>query len=451
MLPSLRPQPLWGLRPTLRRFISTSQPCLRKRKSVQNEERSRAHAKQLFENEARKNQTRPVLLSSGDANIDRERFVRTIDRRIEFLRYSASAIRMLKHKGLNVEPEERFNNLVTRFRDATMNNLEQQLDAQNYTYAPYRIPAPETLYQAHAFGGIKVVDEVILDYFNSFSVTFGDPAFNEADETRLQQCADARNPGEWYPEARAIRRKIIMHVGPTNSGKTYQALQRLETAKAGWYGGPLRLLAHEIFNKMNTKGIPCNLRTGEEIRIIDPKAPLTASTIEMFQESVEYDIAVIDEIQMIGHKQRGYAWSAALLGLRSKEIHLCGEEAAVPLIQKIVAELGDEMEVHTYQRLSPLAMEQHALISLKHVEPGDCVVGFSRTSLFSIKKQIEDQTGLQCAMVYGALPPETRALQAQLFNDPDSDYEVIVASDAIGMGLNLYAPTSPILLTNTEI
>ena len=441
MFRPLRPQQLWWLQPTLQRFVSTSRPCLRKRKSVQNEERSRAYAKQLSETEAKNSPSRPILLSSGNLNTDRATFVRTIDRRIEFLRYSVSAKRMLRHKGLKVEPEEEFNDLVTRFKEATMNNLEQQLAAQNYTYAPYHIPAPETLYQAHAFGGIKVIDQVILNYFNGFGITYGESLVNEADETRLQQCADARNPGEWYPEARAIRRKIIMHVGPTNSGKTYQALQRLETAKSGWYGGPLRLLAHEIFNKMNVKGIPCNLRTGEEIRIIDPKAPLMASTIEMFQEGTEYDVAVVDEIQMIGDKQRGYAWSAALLGLRCKEIHLCGEEAAVPLVQKIVAELGDEIEVNAYKRLSPLAMEQHALASLKHIEPGDCVVGFSRTSLFSIKKQIQDQTGLQCAMVYGALPPETRALQAQLFNDPDSGYDVIVASDAIGMGLNLYAPT----------
>ena len=89
-------------------------------------------------------------------------------------------------------------------------------------------------------------------------------------------------------------------------------------------------------------------------------------------------------------------------------------------------------------------MEREPLKSLKYIEEGDCVVSFTRTSLFSIKEQIEDLTGFRCAMVYGALPPETRALQAELFNDPDSGYDVIVASDAIGMGLNLYDCAQPV-------
>jgi len=390
------------------------------------------------------NRVDPVFLSSGDPNIDLDNFVHTVHRRIDFLRYSADARRILKHKGLDFASTKEYEDLVLRFKNETMENLKEQLAAKNYTKAPYRIPTPDELYQAHAFGGYKKIDEVLLKYFNGYCVAYGNPLVAQVDRGQAQQSADMRNPGEWYPEARSLRRKIIMHVGPTNSGKTFHALQRLETAKSGWYAGPLRLLAHEIFNKMNKKGITCNLRTGEEIRILDPKAPLTSSTIEMFQENVEYDVAVIDEIQMIADRQRGYAWTAALVGLRCKEIHVCGEEASVPLIKKIAAELGDELEVHTYKRLSPLAMEREPLKSLKYIEEGDCVVSFTRTSLFSIKEQIEDLTGFRCAMVYGALPPETRALQAELFNDPDSGYDVIVASDAIGMGLNLYkpAPTS---------
>ena len=440
MVLTLRPQLLRWLQPTLPRFIHTSQPCLRKTKRIQREERERAHAKQIFHHQLKMNQTGPVLLSSGDANIDLENFVRLVHRRIDFLRYSADARRILKHNGLDFASTKEYEDLVTKFNNETMENLKAQLAAKNYTKAPYRIPTPDELYQAHVFGGHKKIDQVVLKHFNGYCVAYGSPLLAQVDQALAQQSADMRNPGEWYPEARSLRRKIIMHVGPTNSGKTYHALQRLETAKSGWYGGPLRLLAHEIFNKMNKKGITCNLRTGEEIRILDPRAPLTASTIEMFQDNVEYDIAVIDEIQMIADQQRGFAWTAALLGLRCKEIHVCGEEATVPLIKKITAELGDEVEVHTYKRLSPLAMEQQPLKSLKYVEEGDCVVSFSRSSLFSIKEQIEDMTGLRCAMVYGSLPPETRALQAELFNDPDSGYDVIVASDAIGMGLNLYKP-----------
>jgi ATP-dependent RNA helicase SUPV3L1/SUV3 len=438
MVLSLRPLHLPWLRPTLQRFISTSQSCLRKTKGMRNQQRERDREKQVFQQNVMNNQCGPVLLSSGNANIDLESFVRTINRRIDYLRYSNDARRLLKHKGLSFSSDQELEDLVQRFKNATMENLNEQLKAQNYTYAPYRIPAPDELYKAHAFGGLKAIDELVLEFFNGYCVAYGNPLLAQVDNAQAQQSADMRNPGEWYPEARSMRRKIIMHVGPTNSGKTYQALQRLETAKSGWYGGPLRLLAHEVFSKMNDKGITCNLRTGEEIRVLDPQAAITSSTIEMFQEHVEYDVAVIDEIQMIGDQQRGFAWTAALLGLRAKEIHLCGEEAAVPLIRKIVAELGDEFEGHTYKRLSTLALEREALKSLQYIEKGDCVVSFSRTSLFSIKKQIEDQTGLQCAMVYGALPPETRALQAELFNDPNSDFDVIVASDAVGMGLNLY-------------
>ena len=193
---------------------------------------------------------------------------------------------------------------------------------------------------------------------------------------------------------------------------------------------------------MNKKGILCNLRTGEEIRIIDLNAALTASTIEMFSETSNYDIAVIDEIQMISDPQRGYAWTNALLGLKAKEIHLCGEEAAVPLITKIAEELGEEIEVNRYERLSPLITESQPLDNYKNVQPGDCVVVFSRKGIFNIKEQIETLTGLKCALVYGALPPESRVMQADLFNDPNSEYDVIVASDAVGMGLNLYAQVS---------
>jgi ATP-dependent RNA helicase SUPV3L1/SUV3 len=189
---------------------------------------------------------------------------------------------------------------------------------------------------------------------------------------------------------------------------------------------------------MNNKGIKCNLRTGEEVRVVDINATITSSTIEMFSESALYDVAVIDEIQMLADPQRGYAWTAALLGLKAKEIHLCGEEAAVPLITKIAQELGEEIEVNTYQRLSPLTADSRPLLTYKNIKPGDCVVSFSRRTIFDIKQRIEKETGLKCALVYGALPPETRSMQAELFNNPDSGYDVIVASDAIGMGLNLY-------------
>ncbi|CAO3659007.1 unnamed protein product [Umbelopsis ramanniana] len=256
--------------------------------------------------------------------------------------------------------------------------------------------------------------------------------------TSLKKITDLRFPHEWYPEARRMQRKIHLHVGPTNSGKTYSALKRLTEAKSGIYCGPLRLLAHEIFERMNNNGIACNLVTGEEKRIISEDATLTSSTVEMVELNRDLEVAVVDEIQMIGDRTRGWAWTQALLGLRAQEIHLCGEESIVPLVKKLCEAIDDEVTVHRYNRLTPLTISEKSLNgSYKNVKKGDCVVTFARKDIFEVKKAIERETGLKCAVVYGALPPESRALQAKAFNDAASNFDVLVASDAVGMGLNL--------------
>jgi ATP-dependent RNA helicase SUPV3L1/SUV3 len=362
-----------------------------------------------------------------------ERFLSSVNRRIEEMLYSA---RVRAYVGPSRTDDE-FEEIVAQFKDAVMSNLTERMGDGKYREAPPKTPTPEELFEIYTKEGKFGLDQLISSYFKQYLIYYGRlPAGRNYDIAT--SAADMRNPGEWYPGARSIRRKIVMHVGPTNSGKTYQALQKLERAKSGWYGGPLRLLAHEVFNRMNNKGIKCNLRTGEEIRTIDINAPLTASTIEMFSESALYDIAVIDEIQMLADPQRGYAWTAALLGLKAKEVHLCGEEAAVPLVTAIAKELGEELEVNRYNRLSPLRTDSRPLRKLTNIRAGDCIVAFSRASIFKIRDEVEKATGMRCALVYGALPPETRALQANLFNDPKSGYDILVASDAIGMGLNLY-------------
>ncbi|KAI9136804.1 P-loop containing nucleoside triphosphate hydrolase protein [Paraphysoderma sedebokerense] len=254
----------------------------------------------------------------------------------------------------------------------------------------------------------------------------------------LCDISDLRYPTEWFPAARATPRKIIMHVGPTNSGKTYNALLRYQQAKSGVYCGPLRLLAHEIYEKMNATGVKCNLVTGEERKIVDRQAGHISCTVEMADINRKLDVAVIDEIQLIGDPSRGWAWTNALLGLQAKEIHLCGEPTAVPLVKRICESINEPVEVKEYTRLSPLEISPDSLRgNLKMIQKGDCVVAFSRKDVFLLKREIESVTGKKCAVVYGALPPETRSEQARLFNDPNSEYEVLVATDAIGMGLNL--------------
>ena len=237
-----------------------------------------------------------------------------------------------------------------------------------------------------------------------------------------------------------MHRTIHLHVGPTNSGKTYHALKRLEQAESGVYAGPLRLLAHEVFTRLNAKGKRCTLITGEEKRSPDDSltSDMQSCTVEMMPLNKTVDVAVIDEIQMIGNAERGWAWTQALLGVKAHEVHLCGEVRTVPLIRELCASIGEKLEVHHYERLSPLQMADRSLDGdLKRLRKGDCIVSFSVMGIHALRKQIEQMTGRKVATVYGSLPPETRAQQARLFNDPDNDFDYLVASDAIGMGLNL--------------
>ncbi|PVU88771.1 hypothetical protein BB561_005708 [Smittium simulii] len=244
-----------------------------------------------------------------------------------------------------------------------------------------------------------------------------------------------------------------MHVGPTNSGKTYNALKRLEAAKTGIYCSPLRLLAHEIYSRMNNNNRPCELITGEDRRtspfdfnspdyptnnMNEKQLPIISSTIEMANLSKFFEVAVIDEIQMMQDPQRGWAWTTALLGINAAEVHLCGEETTVPLVKKLLEFTGDEIQVIKYERLNKLIVSDKSVSKdYTDIKKGDCIICFSRKEIFNVAAKIEKKTKFKCAVIYGSLPPENRSLQADLFNDPNSDYKVLVASDAIGMGLNL--------------
>ncbi|CAK7236514.1 RNA helicase [Sporothrix bragantina] len=302
------------------------------------------------------------------------------------------------------------------------------------------------------------LDKELRYAFQSFIMR---PTVTPAVHSLQENIADFRFPYEWYPATRTMQRTIHLHVGPTNSGKTYRALQALENAQSGIYAGPLRLLAHEIYARFVAKGRPCALITGEEQRFptadgtpVDPLDPASAlngdgikrmadtyfqsCTVEMTPLNKRVDVAVIDEIQMIADLERGWAWTQAFLGVQAREVHLCGEERAVDLIQALCARIGDKCIVHRYQRLSALQTMNESLHGdFSNLRKGDAVVSFSRVVLHSLKAGIEQATGRRCAIVYGSLPPETRAQQAALFNDPDNDYDFLVASDAIGMGLNL--------------
>ncbi|EXF85673.1 hypothetical protein CFIO01_09273 [Colletotrichum fioriniae PJ7] len=336
-----------------------------------------------------------------------------------------------EYRNFGVRSEYGLNNEIALFRDTiqkaiALANKGATLRKEN--------PLFWSLRNAFIRGDVKGLTAELRYSFQSFMLR----SKLTHSTARQRKLADLRYPMEWFPATRAMQRTIHLHVGPTNSGKTYRALQALMNSKSGIYGGPLRLLAHEIYSRFQANGKPCAMVTGEEQRIPDADNYFISCTVEMTPLNRIVDVAVIDEIQMIGHDERGWAWTQALLGVMAKEVHLCGEERVVDLIKSICSSIGDKCIVHRYERLSPLqTMEKSLGNDLSNLEKGDAVVAFTRVNLHGLKNAIEETTGRRCAIVYGSLPPETRAQQAALFNDPDNDYDFLVASDAIGMGLNL--------------
>lgn len=279
---------------------------------------------------------------------------------------------------------------------------------------------------------------------------------NDAQSTKLAALAAFSEPASGFPFARAMKRKIICHLGPTNSGKTYAAIEALKASGRGVYCAPLRLLAQEMFDKLNAAGTACSLRTGEVTKLPRrgdfsnwTEAPVVSCTVEMLNLRRIYKVAVIDEVQLIADPQRGWAFTQALLGCCAELVYLCGELAAKELVAKLAADCGEEVEFVEFQRLTPLQLQPQPqpqkkepralfpatqLASFNH-EEGDCVVAFSRKRIFELRDSIQKSTKRNVAVVYGALPAENRALQAAQFNGQECS--ILVASDAIGMGLNL--------------
>lgn len=326
---------------------------------------------------------------------------------------------------------------LSRQASQFMNVIDQafQLAEQNVCRRD-KNPLFWNLRQAFVGRDIRGLTKEVQYSFQSFIIR---QRFTKDMEDNQQRLLDFRYPHEWFPATRTLQRKIHVHVGPTNSGKTYRALKALESSKCGVYAGPLRLLAAEVYQRLRAKNLPCALITGEEVRIPDDTDHYFSScTVEMMPLNTKFDVAVIDEIQMIAHEERGNAWTNALLGVQADEVHVCGEERTVPLLQSICASIGDECIIHRYERLTPLqTMTQSIEGNYDRLRKGDAIVAFSRLSLHVLKHNIERKTGRRCAIIYGSLPPEVRVQQAALFNDPDNDYDFLVASDAIGMGMNL--------------
>lgn len=251
------------------------------------------------------------------------------------------------------------------------------------------------------------------------------------------------NPKDEYEEARKINRKFYLHLGETNTGKTYNAMQRLKEAENGIYLSPLRILALENYERLNLEGVRCSLVTGEE-EIIVEGGKHTSCTIEKLDIDREYDVAVIDEIQMINDDQRGAAWTRALLGLKCREIHICGAMNAKDIITKIIEDCQDDYELREYKRTIPLEIQNEAF-SLKHVEDGDALVVFSKKKVLELAYYYAD-LGIKSSLIYGDLPPEVRRNQYEQFISKET--KILITTDAIGMGVNL--PIRRIVFMNTK-
>ncbi len=235
-----------------------------------------------------------------------------------------------------------------------------------------------------------------------------------------------------HSEARRIKRKIIYHMGPTNSGKTYHAIEALCKAKNGCYLAPLRLLASELFDTMNGKGVKTNLLTGEEV--IEVKdATHFASTIEMARLKERFECCVIDEIQMLTDTQRGWAWTRALVNMQADEIHLCGDHSVLELVKQILVLTGDTLEVREYTRMTELNVLPNT-ITLSALEKNDALIVFSRRNALKFKADLEN-LDFKVSIVYGRLSPEVRREQARKFDEGETD--IMVSTDAIAMGMNL--------------
>lgn len=247
-----------------------------------------------------------------------------------------------------------------------------------------------------------------------------------------------------FPDSLAMKRRFILHIGPTNSGKTYHALEQLKNAKNGVYLGPLRLLALEVYEKMKEYGTPCTMLTGQEC-IEEENSRVISSTIEMLDIDHFYDIAVIDEAQMIADTDRGHSWTRAILGIKAKEIHICMSPTSEAVVTHLIALCNDTWESRFYERKTPLICERGAFVFPDDVKPGDALIVFSKKSVLDIAGRLEAK-GINTSVIYGSLPPEIRRKQMQLFNSGENS--VVVSTDAIGMGLNL--PVKRVVFMETE-
>lgn len=260
----------------------------------------------------------------------------------------------------------------------------------------------------------------------------------ERNAERTKQSINLAEYPDSFEVASRMPRKFIALLGPTNSGKTHRAMEVLAKASSGVYLAPLRLLALENYERLqeahqNGEPLKVSLVTGEERRIVEG-ATHVASTVEMLDTRTRVEVAVIDEIQMLADRDRGAAWTAAVCGAPASVVYLLGAPEARRAVEALAERLEVPLEVHVLKRMGPLSMEPSAVRKLRNLRRGDAVIAFSRRDVLMWRDMVTEM-GLSVATIYGNLAPEVRRAQAERFRDGSAD--VVIATDALAMGLNM--------------
>ncbi|TKJ32131.1 helicase-related protein [Blastococcus sp. CCUG 61487] len=256
-----------------------------------------------------------------------------------------------------------------------------------------------------------------------------------AREERLAQESWVEGAAPELP-VRAVRpENVVFHLGPTNSGKTYESLQALAATGSGVYAAPLRQLAHEAYEKLSAQ-LPegtVGLSTGEEE--IDPFAPIVCCTVEKAPPRGE--MLVLDEAHWVTDPDRGHHWARLLLTGEYGEMHLISAAEAYLVLKPLVSD-AERIEVVNHKRLSRLDVLR-APVRPNGVRPQTLVVAFSRKAVYAAAAELDQHRPGKVGVLYGALPPATRREVIQRFTGGELD--VLVTTDVIGHGINVPATT----------
>lgn len=376
--------------------------------AYKSESKKKRNAGKLIEYEGRLERLRKTLQRAKSHRVSTD-ILEDYHRQLRNLSYHAYRQRNVLR--IRQMEEEVIPNLVRLDMDFVLPKDRESMGEGFLQYLEYDVPGEIC---------VKTLFTLLLDY-RQYSV-----------KNKILEIVPLR-PETEFPEALNMHRHFILHIGPTNSGKTFQALERLKGARHGVYLGPLRLLALEVYEKMKEYGTPCTMLTGQEC-IEEEDARVTASTVEMLDIDQVYDIAVIDEAQMTADPDRGHSWTRAILGIRAEEVHVCMSPSAKGAVTHLIGLCKDDFEIRNYKRKTHLKCEKRPFVLPDDVRNGDALIVFSKKSVLDIAGRLEEN-GIASSVIYGSLPPEIRRRQTRLFASGQT--KVVVSTDAIGMGLNL--------------